>query len=243
MHIFRLNTKSRGQIAVFSVLLALSFLFLHKVVFLTGSLQQLHNVLGSIIAVETVHQVELGDLASAKQSEMVLLAVVEDAIESCQRAVVVHKLAIAQETPHLAQGHGEGLLRFGRFNLARVETVPRLEFRVVAEHNVLHFFLYFARVGLEFDQVRDVNQFLERVGLDFFLGGGGCFGARREIGLGSAFATGGRCLGLSRAKVDFAINHAVFIESAAILGAIFESEDTLTLLVVLNPIALVLGPV
>ena len=64
----------------------------------------------SIVAlwfVKAVHHVELGSLVGAEQGEMVLLALVVDAIKHSEGGVGARDVAVAEEAPSLAQGHTE----------------------------------------------------------------------------------------------------------------------------------------
>lgn len=126
-----------------------------------------------------VDEVELVDLGLTKQGEVVLLALVVNAIKLGQGAVRANDLGVAEESPDLAQGHGERLLALGRLDLLSVELVPILEVSVVPQEDVLAFFLDLGRVLLEIDQVRDVNQLAEGVLLDLFLRQVASFSLRR----------------------------------------------------------------
>lgn len=166
---------------------------------------------------------------------MVLFTLVVNSVELSKSGVKGRNLAISEETPNLTQGHCKRLFSLGGFDLASIFVVPGFQFRVVAKHNVLNFFLHISWVLLVFCQVRDVEQALVGVCLDFFAGckTSFCLGG---VGFNLAFFEWG-----ARGSLwDHTVNHAVFLEGAFVFGTVFESEFTLTLFVVLNPVALVL---
>ena len=101
---------------------------------------------------------------------MVLASLHVDAVELGDGGVLVDDLTVAEEAPHLTQSHTEALLRFLCLDLPRVVVIPGLQITVVSQQDVLAFFLDLLWVGLELYQVRDVDQFLERVLLDLLFG-------------------------------------------------------------------------
>ena len=196
----------------------------------------------SIVAlwfVKAVHHVELGSLVGAEQGEMVLLALVVDAIKHSEGGVGARDVAVAEEAPSLAQGHTERLLALGGFDLARVEAVPALHLTVVAKHDVLDLLFNVLRICLVLGQIANFEDSLVRVRLNFLASGHA--GSR----LGTVwvslalFGGNGRC----GSFVDDPVYHAVLLEGTLIGRAIFKGKDTVTLFEVLSPVTFILASV
>ena len=124
-------------------------------------------VLGLVVA---VHEVELAHFTCSQEGVVVLASLHVDPVELGDGGVLVDDLTVAEEAPHLTQSHTEALLRFLCLDLPRVVVIPGLQITVVSQQDVLAFFLDLLWVGLELYQVRDVDQFLERVLLDLLFG-------------------------------------------------------------------------
>lgn len=79
---------------------------------------------------------------------MILLSLVVHTVKLSKGRLVTRHLAVTEEAPELAQGHGERFFALCSFDLTRITGVPALQVTVVTEHDVLDLFFYLGRVLL-----------------------------------------------------------------------------------------------
>ena len=189
-----------------------------------------------------VYEIKLVNITRSKESEVVPFALVVDSIELGKSWVWRLNMAVTQEAPYLTQSHGKRLFRFCCFNFLGVLLVPVLKIGIVSQKNVLTVFLNLLGVLLKVYQIRQINQLLERILFNLLLCSLWCFSFWWIrffffILLSPFFLFlrwgSGLCL------IDLPVYHSVLEEWSIILGSIFESEHTMTVLEVLMPISLI----
>jgi hypothetical protein len=132
----------------------------------------------------------------------------------------------------------------------------------VSQQDVLYLLFYLFRVGLEFYKVLDVDQSLERVLFNFSVNvlhvcaclsepssrllsgcGWGVFALRLQLGCISISLRSYSAVAFSRDRnlaVRNSVLHPILLKWPIVGGSIFKGEDTMTILEVLLPVALIL---
>jgi hypothetical protein len=108
-------------------------------------------------AVKSVQQVKLAHFLCAKESKVILLALVIYPIKLNNGSVRARNLAVTQKSPNLPQSHTKTFFALCGFHFLGVISIPTFQLAVIAQHYVLDFFFNSSWVLFELNQIRDID--------------------------------------------------------------------------------------